>query len=38
LGFALISTEFAGKGLWFLAAGTTMLLDDRTLADLEYDS
>ena len=26
LGTAFLSTEFAGKGLWFLAAGTTVLL------------
>lgn len=30
LSFAFISTEFAGKGLWLLAAGVTVLLDDRT--------
>jgi O-Antigen ligase len=37
LGLAFISTEFAGKGLWFLAAGTTMLLDDRTQIYGEQD-
>lgn len=38
LGLAFVSTEFAGKGLWFLAAGVTMMLDDRTINNTELDS
>ena len=37
LSFAFISTEFAGKGLWLLAAGVTVMLDDRTEREGDQD-
>ncbi len=38
LALAFVSTEFAGKGLWFLAAGATTLLDNRTdVGDEEWE-